>query len=268
MLVSAMLKSADNCQFDLDFAPRSPTPPILPTFVWKNQALNHFSGQGLGLQDVSDSPLASVLPQIYPSLSFAELAEFYHKTKRIGLAAEPEALFAAYRFRWDGRLEKILAAFCALPTEFKNWCAEHELSPRDLSPIISLSKPDMLQELYLVLAQERVGRNQGAQILELAAELMLMDHAWEQIAPPLARSSGWIDSWLVRLKTLRFPVTSSRDDDQQAQLAELPWSKDFSTKWIRSGDKSGLEVKFLLTSKNDLQKKLEALSRVHEGWRE
>lgn len=268
MLVSAMLKSADSFKLDLDFAPRSPSPSLIPQFVWKNQALNHFSGTSTAVHDVSDLPLDLILPQIYPTMSFGELANFYILLQKNVLEVNQEALFAAYRFRWDGRLAKMVQTFATLPLHFKLWSVEHELSPRDLSPISSLPSTDQLRDLYLILASESLGRSQGAQILELAAELTLMDNSWETIAPNSSREQGWVEQWLLQLKALRFPVTSLRDEDQQSQFSQLPWSKDFSTKWIRSGDKSGLEVKFLLTSKNDLQKKLEGLNRVHQSWNE
>jgi hypothetical protein len=275
MLVSAMLKNADSFHFDLDFAPRAPTPPLFPVFVWKNQALNHFSRreslaplQNVHCQDVSEQSLAVVLPQIYPTLSFAELANLHERLLVSHLEFDAEALFAAYRFRYDGRLEKMLLVFSNLPSTFQTWCADHELSPRDLAPLTSLEFNHALKNLLTLISSENLSRNQGAQALELATELLLLAQSWEAMAPGTDRQSGWVDEWLTKMKSLRFPVTAGRDQEQQNQLAELPWSKDFVTKWTRTGDKSGLEVKFMITSKSDLQKKLQSLERVRESWPE
>lgn len=272
MLVSGMPKTDDSLHFDLDFAPRSPTPAIFPLFVWNNWALNHFSAPmtpSLIRQDVSAQPLESALQQIYPQLNFAELSRLYRRLKLAELSFSPETLFSFYNFRFDSRLEKILDVFEKLPLEFQNWCGDREVSPRDISPLTALPDPQVLNDFFtLVHESASFSRSQMAQALELLVELSLMKNSWSVLTPADVTKPNWPDFWLLTLKSLRFPVTTEKDQEQKDQWNTLPWSKDFSTKWTRSGDKSGLEVKFTLTSKSDLEKKLSALQRVHESWNE
>lgn len=272
MLVSDMLKNTDTLQFGLDFSPKCPSPQLFPIFTWNNWALNHFERKDQSImsptQDVSHMPLQAALQQLYPRLAFAELAWLYDRLKKAGLPFNPLALFSFYQFRFDPRLEKVLDLYLELPPAFQTWAAQHDMSPRDLNPLITLPQVSLLNDFYQVIYENNLTRSQAAQILELAVELVLLDNPWEELAPPEDKKPNWVDYWLIHLRERRYPVTLQKDNEEKNKLSDLPWSKEFSTKWSRTGDKSGLEVKFMLTSKADLEKKLQTLQRIHESWSE
>jgi len=194
------------------------------------------------------------LDQVPSKLSFAELA------RSKSSSADFEALAAQNGYRFDQRLLQCVELFHRLPIETQNWAAERALSQRDLQPLLALENLPL--EFLQLLAAARVSRSYGAQIIELLVDNILLGNV--NLEPPAPFTADKAAEWIARLKTSRFPETSRRDEEKKSRLSSLPWPKGFLTRWQRQGDQSGLEVRFTVASKIDMQSKIEALQRVLE----
>lgn len=243
----------------LDFQPQHKPPEALPKCVWNSHVL-WAGSSALNDQDLSSLPFHTALSSIYQGLGFAELATILEWAEKAGIAVDREPLFAAYQFRYDGKLEKTLNLWKALPNAFRIWATKHSISPADLYPLCAVNDTAPLHPALLKIAGLQLSRSQGAQIVELVSECVLLktdSSLW-------TKNSTSAADWVQSLNSTRYPQTQNRDSERQNKLL-LGWPKSFSTRWLRQGDRAGVEVKFFVSSKRELAEKISSLHRVHEG---
>ncbi|MBY0313901.1 MAG: hypothetical protein K2Q26_00145 [Bdellovibrionales bacterium] len=258
-----------NVNFGLDFKPSQSTPEIFPVFVWRSWALNHFETGSksapvdLLSQDISHKDFPEALKQIYPHLTFMELSRLFSCSRSAGLANQLawDQIFRAYSYNWNTRMEKTVELALTLPPHFQNWMQEHEISPREISPLLSLKEQSSFIPFLEHFTRKSLSRNQGAQLLELAVELHLMK---TPISDLFSLPEEMVEEWIARLRKIRYPQTETLDRSIEERLMSLPWTKSFSKRWTRIGDRSGLEVKFLVQSPEDLKNKIKALEEISQ----
>ncbi|MCC6137357.1 MAG: hypothetical protein IT287_01905 [Bdellovibrionaceae bacterium] len=245
--------------FHLDFKPLKTPPSALPTCVWNGLKL--WSGS-VSLQpvDLSSLNFHEAFRSIYENIGFCELAFVLTQIHEQKIEVDKSALFAAYNFRFDNKLEKLLETWTDVPQTFKEWAKNHAVSPADVYPLCALEAVAPLAPGLIKIADIHCSRSQGAQILELLTECTLLNIPQQDL---LAHSET-PQEWLLGLQQLRFPQTQNRDIERQEKLL-AGWPKTFSTRWLRQGDRSGVEVRFFVSSKKELAEKITTLSRVHEG---
>ena len=110
------------------------------------------------------------------------------------------------------------------------------------------------------IARHSPSHSQGAQILELGGELLLM--GWE-LAPLLQKESS-SKNLLAGLRSLRRPMASAKARQKEDVLKTLPWPRAMKGQWIRQGDQSGLEIRFQSFSLKDLGQKIKSLERIYK----
>lgn len=255
--------------FGLDFKPSQRTPEIFPVFVWKSWALNHFETGSksapvdLLSQDISHKDFSEALKQIYPHLTFMELSRLFSCSRSAGLSDHLawDQIFRAYSYHWNNRMEKTVELALTLPLPFQQWMQSHEISPREISPLLSLKEQSTFVPFLEHFISKFLSRNQGAQLLELAVELHLMK---TPILELISRPEETVEDWIARLRKIRYPQTETLDKSIEERLLSLPWTKSFSKRWTRNGDRSGLEVKFLVQSPEDLKNKIKALEEISQ----
>jgi hypothetical protein len=242
----------------LDFKPLTSPPDALPTCTWNGLQLWK-SSMDLAALDLSAMPFDKALKSVYPSLLFTELCEIVERTQNLKASVDLEQLFTNYQFRYDKKMRKTMDLFWELPISVKNWARNHDLSPKDLYPLCALSNINTIFTVLEKMISLRPTRSQGAQAIELLAECALLEKTnWD---PQTENMSDWI----TQLHTLRYPQAIARDNDRQKTMLS-GWTKMFSTRWLRLGDRSGVEVKFFIGSKKELSEKISTLSRIHDGW--
>lgn len=243
----------------LDFQPQNPPPQALPSCVWNDHILWTNPSTTTSL-DLSARPFHEALVSIYQTLTFCELALITEWLEKSQIQVNKELLFAAYQFRYDNKMEKTLLLWTSLPQAFRVWATKHGISQADLYPLCAISDLTPLQPALLKVAGLQLSRSQGAQIVELITECALLKTDASQWIKNSSSSADWMQS----LNALRFPQTLGRDSERQNKLL-LGWPKTFATRWLRQGDRSGVEVKFFVSSKRELAEKISSLTRVHEG---
>lgn len=259
MLDQAMEKTALKT---LNFSPRKTFEGPFPVFVWRGWALNGFdsilNNEVFSTHDISHADFNSAITSLYPELSFSEMSRLCAKIKDAGIETDLPTLIQAYGYRWDQKFEKAMNLLQSLPVSLQTWVDEHQASLRDFYPLNVLPASQWPETLFAEFQNKKISRATGAQILNILVELLLLDHRAEDLVPGTANAEAWLD----RLKKLRHPLTEESDRSGREAIETLPWTKDFSLRWQRQGDQSGMEVKFHVQSPADLKKKLQTLNRI------
>lgn len=142
---------------------------------------------------------------------------------------------------------------------FFKWAEEKQLSEKKLRILKQLSEKESLPLLSWI-AKNRPSHSQGAEILELSGELLMMDQLPLDIFP----NSKEPAALLKKLKRLRYPLSFAKDESRSEYLKTLPWSKGLKGKWIRLNDKSGLNIHLTAFSLKELSEKIKALETLYK----
>lgn len=240
--------------FDLDFKPRQPSPEFCPPFVWQGWALNHFQGTTATPIEVQD--FETTFHYLYRQLSLPEAARLVTAAEQKSIAIDWPRLFKLYQMGWNDRFYQLLKALLTTPPRFQDWVTEKQASAKDLMPLLSIKSAEQRNDLLLVFMTLPMTRSEGVNALELLVELVLLDTLLTQLQPQLDET---VKMWTERLHRMRFPRTQAAESSCQKELMDLPWSKSYQTRWVRQGDRSGLEIKFTVHSLTDLQNKIQNL---------
>lgn len=208
------------------------------------------------MQDLSALPFAQAYKSIYAEMSFLELAELISELIDHKISFEPSTLLEAYKFRLDAKTEKVLLALRRLPQDFYAWAKLHSLSAGDLYSLCNL--PQLPEKALSHLAQLKPSRSFGIQLLDLLVDCQLMNLSEDECL----KQASTFEAWRANLHTLRFPQTTKRDEQKKEYLLGL-WPKSFTVRWLRQGDRAGVDVHFFVSSKKELAEKIESLQRVH-----
>lgn len=242
----------------LDFKPHTTPPEALPTCTWNGLQL-WTSTLPLQTLDLSSMPLDKALKSVYPNLLFTELCEIVECAQKLKATLDLDPLFTNYQFRYDKKMQKTMETYWSLPTSVKIWSRGHDLSPKDVYPLCAVPSVQTLFPVLEKMVSMRPTRSQGAQAIELLAECALLEKI------NLHPQTDSMSEWLTQLHSLRYPQAISRDQNRQKTMLS-GWTKMFSTRWLRQGDRSGVEVKFFIGSKKELSEKISTLTRIHDGW--
>lgn len=241
---------------------------MVPRIFWRHHDLTLIKGTTPCPEcpkvDLSHLTLPDALIHFFPQLKLSELGRLSHFWKDLQEQVQSseadltlEAVFKHYGLRWTENLNKTLSALRATPQAFQTWVDQRQLSPHELSPLLSISAFENLQMFLSALGQSMATRQAGSKILELGIELFLMDRATE--AEVLPKDNEDAVQWSQRLTKLRYPNTVLSDETHSEKLKNLSLPKEVKASWVRFGDRSGVELKVFSTSSDDLKQKLEKL---------
>lgn len=228
----------------------------MPTCQWHGGVL--YAGTQI-IQDLSHLSFDAAYRSIYEQMSFFELTELMLELFDRGVNFRPDDLFATYGFRLDSKTEKVVLSLRRLPSEFYQWAKQHSLSSGDLYSLCNL--PQLPVQSLTQLALLNPSRSFGIQLLDLLVDCLLMGQSEDTC---LLHSSSF-DLWRDHLRTLRFPQTTKRDEEKKQSLLNI-WPKSFTVRWLRQGDRSGVDVRFFVSSKKELEEKIESLQRVYNDF--
>lgn len=243
----------------LDFQPQNPPPKALPSCLWNGIVLWKGSND-LPPVDLSAQPFHEAFRGIFEGVGFCDLAQVLESLSTSDTTIDKDALFAAYNFRYGAKLERSLQTLKTLPREFIKWARERSVSPADIYPLCTIDDIQRLAASLNKLSELQLSRSQGAQLIELLAECALLGSSDDV----LLQHSGTFATWIPHLQTIRYPQTTNRETERQQRIL-VGWPKAFATRWLRQGDRSGIEVKFFVSTKKELAEKISTLTRVHDG---
>lgn len=102
----------------------------------------------------------------------------------------------------------------------------------------------------------------GLKILELSTEILLINPN-QYLFDEMFDKNKNSETWIKQLQALRFPLTTARDEQQEQKMIKLSWPVGSKVKFERRGDRSGVELKYFITSPADMIKLISSLERVY-----
>ncbi len=243
------------CSKNLDFSPEIPWPDQLPPYCFKNELICGFERLE-GMAIVLDSPnLTQCLKAVYPELSFLELSRLSAK-----LNSEPslqKEIWETYGYRYKETLEEVAQQTVKLPPEVQRWLHQKKFASQDLAPLRSLKDINLLMEFWPLLTNSHFSKSDGAKIIELLTELLLMEKPISALLPQKE-----ISFWLKELHILRYPQTTQYDAQAEKKIRSVAWPLKSEAKWARRGDRGGIELKMFFSHPQELKRSLERLQQV------
>ena len=254
------------CDKQLQFASSLHWPEGLPAVAVNALVLAGF-GQPLvfnhRIEPEDQAAIGQLVTSLYPHMSFMEAARFWEKAQAIDWLPVTEILG-----RWNIRLNDswIHSAqiALALPVGFQTWMIEKKLGAQEMMILGTALDPKnnlKLEPLLHAILLTKASRSQGAHILETGVELALMGLAMDTL---VAFENETADAWTERLKLLRYPQTAKKDSESEARLQNLPWPGQSQARWVRQGDKAGLELKIFVSNPSDLKKSVTSLQKLQD----
>ena len=259
---SPELTPISHCDKSLDFSPRNHWPEGLPAVAVNFLVFAGFAQKIVfnhSLEKEQPQEIAKLFRSLYFELSFTELARLLEKSTAHGWFPIDDVL-REFQLQPTEHLKNIARALLKMPVGFQDWCSEKKLSVHDLASLLSLGNLDIKPVLLFILNLS-CSKSQGTKALELAIEVLLMGKALELVCPDETKTS---EQWLTHLHGLRYPETLKADIENEKKMEALPWPGSSQARWVRQGDKSGIELKLFVSNPTDLKKYLHSLAKVQD----
>jgi hypothetical protein len=122
-------------------------------------------------------------------------------------------------FHWNDGVAAVARRALALPRGFRHWLIEKRVGPQDLQILLESDGLRLEPLLYSILSA-RMGRNQGLQALKTG------------------------------IRQLRAGTEEG---------AASPWQAQSQLRWVRRGDRAGLELKIFVSNPSDLKKSVQKI---------
>ena len=203
--------------------------------------------------------VAELIFSLYPQMSFVETARFY-QVARPHDWVPLDLLLEKWGFRKNETWELTASQCLKLPVGFQNWLMEKNVGAQELQVLLAADGVRLEPLLHAIL-QAKFSRQQGVQALENGVELLLLGKTEEEILP---YESENYELWLGRLKNLRYPRTFSQDEKSRGNLSQLPWPGQSQARWVRQGDRAGIELKIFVANPTELKKSVHSLQKIQE----
>jgi hypothetical protein len=207
----------------------------------------------------TDCEFLVLFKSLHPDLSFVEICEF---SKNLSIIPGFEnftshEVFANYAYKFDALLKQSIELSSDLPTDFLHWCTQKKWGPQDFAPLRSLSSEQIIElHPYFIKIKDPCSKSEGTQIFELLIELFLLN---KNISLLLQLD---INQWPAYLKKERYPATHTQQQKNEDLVQKINWPLHSQAKWIRRGDKSGIELKLFFSHPQELSRSLIKLEQV------
>jgi hypothetical protein len=228
-------------------------PNSMPSLQWREWIL---AGDASTFFDVSNCELGAALKLAYPQLGLSALAYVISM-----IPEQAENVCQTYDLRINERLSRVFELILLTPAPFQKWVDEKKMPPRDLFPLLAVKDLSGAEPILLQLARSALSKTQGAQALEWAIELFLMERPLDEI---LSNEKNWWSS----LRKIRRPKESEQDEKRDRFLKQTPWPSRTNGQWLSHTDSPALEVKLQARSPRELDQMLEKLKTVVDTWRD
>ena len=154
-------------------------------------------------------------------------------------------------------LKKLAPVFKQCPG-FGQWVEDKKLKASEISILTEFLPKQAPLELLKWIGRHKPSHSEGAQILELACELILMRRPVKDLLLKETKAPAL----LQLLRKRRFAHTSARDQQKAQAIASLPWPDSIKARWIRENDRGALSIQFKSFSLRDFRQKIQKLEAV------
>jgi hypothetical protein len=246
-----------SCKKSLDFKPDSPWPQSLPVYCFQNELLCGFDRDKGVAVELSGITLLEAIKAVHPHLGFLELIRLSQKIPQDSL--QQTELWSLYGYHWKENLGILSQTLSQIDLETQRWLQSKKMAPQDLAPLRSLPNLEVLAPFWPLMMTQTYSKSEITQILELLTELILMDVSVDTLN---ANAQG--HAWIKHLKSLRYPLSTESDSVGETKLRQIAWPLRSEARWLRKGDRSGVELKLFFSHPQELKRSLERLEQVCE----
>lgn len=249
------------CASNLDFEPLQTLKPGLTPTAYAGELLNGFHAENLAVAlnyNTEDCKLFTLLKSLYEDLSYVEVLRLHTCLEKTPHLTEQttEEFFSTFGLKLDENLKQTNSLVIKLPKHFLNWCALKKMGPQDFAPLKSIDEEIPKLHLFLEKFNNLVSKSDGSQIFELLIELLMMEKNIDHLL------QLEVSQWLPNLKKMRYPLTSEQVQIKDALVQKMNWPLHSQAKWVRKGDKSGVELKLFFSHPQDLKRSLIKLEQI------
>lgn len=241
----------------LDFQPCRPWPKSLPSIAANGILIAGFqrlpSDTVLDHGKLSSDLFTALFHELHSNLTLPEMSRLSETLKKNNLIQLKDDFLKISGFQPGPNLNSILESLRDVPLELQHWLSEKKMGPQEILPLLNVT-PSQAAQILSACRAHRDSRNEASQRMELISDLTLMKYELTDI----------LTQTLATLKSLRYPITSSRDNSLKAK--ELPWPAKLRAQPKRQGDHSGFDIHFFANSPLELNKLSDQLKKVADAW--
>lgn len=251
------------CNKSWDFKPMTKASGILPAWALNGYLLTGFDlAPDHPVQNIThyDRNAAEVLKELYPRLSWAELTRLTN-CPQANSYFNMSTLMPTFGFGWDEHWQKTSELLLQWPLEVQNFVTEKDLRPFDMMILVNISRPTQVALLNKLISLG-LSKSLFCQTLELCVEILMLDTPLDKVLDILSQSEA-----LEKLRKVRFPQTSTRDQDFKQRTQSWTWPKGVQAQCQRRGDSLGMEFRFFAKSPDELQKILKSVESSAHQWK-
>lgn len=259
------------CKKELDFNPALQPHHHIYAIALDGQLISGFhwslEQNCLNYEHLDSQAQLHLFKSLYHQLSFVEIARLTQLLKVTPILPVAE-LWQAYHYSFNQHHQELVEIITQLPSYFLKYTQEKQWDPQDFYILKSVKDLSLLENLFINLSQKNPSKSLGGQIFELATELLLLGRTWTELEPQNLSN----EEWHKKLNTLRYQQALSLDHEKSSILKTIP-SQLAQAKWVRRGDKAGVELKLFFSSSTELSKnilqlqKLEASVKDSDLWK-
>jgi hypothetical protein len=250
------LVPSKTCKKDLCFISKAVWPVQLPSVAVNGFLISGFENHwafNYQTDSMTSKILSDVFKSFHPFLGYLELAQLcvpWNKTFGFPFAE----LAQAYGFKWTQNDDNMSVYFSEFSVTEKQWLIEKGISKSELSLLWEMGST--AKQILAFAMEHKISKSEFVCGAEICCHLKT-DKA-------LPHNGDTYQSWIKRISLLRYPVTMNMDKYFMDKIKSLPWQKNTTAKWSRSGDKSGLEIKFFVSQPSELKNQINSLTKIQE----
>lgn len=199
-----------------------------------------------------------IFKTIYHDLSFVEALEF-SRTSTFEKMFNPADFFHSFGYSFSEAHAKMSSLLAEMNDKILYSLKERRWTAADLQPLVLLKNDyAFLEKVFNQILNSNYSKTIGANCLELAVDLYLMNLSTEEIFTTTT-------NWLEHLKFLRYPNTRAKQEQVKAEV-KLDWPSNVKTSWQRRGDRLGIELQTFISHPHEFKRTLSALEETQKQW--
>lgn len=145
-------------------------------------------------------------------------------------------------------------------SELMSFAIEKELQAGDIE-LFKFANEDLVPLFQSPLVR-KFSKSEFIQVSEWLIELSQQGQRTSIDLLHLANNSVSPSTFFERIKTLRTPITTQKDETLKAALSQIKLGNGIQTKWTRRGDVAGIEVRFFVSQSKELPRQIHQLERL------
>lgn len=268
------LISNENCIASLSFTLQEHLPPTLPSVaIAKIHILENGGGQVLNFVQSAVGEFAQIFQSLFPNCSLVELFRLRAAILDSNLEDKQElvrSIFDGWHIQVDDRLDEIAKKILSFPVGIQKYFAEKMFVLRELSFTLLSSEMKLTENWFHVLEHMvAIGfsKSEFTQACDLLCSFFQNQPSSRAAETELTKFVTPAEL-LQSLRQIVYPRATQDDQTMDQKLQTQPWFQKKTMRWIRLGDRSGIELKTVIQSSTDAKRFEQSLNPILQTLKE